>query len=152
VPVALAGQMVTLYALSYALLSPVIAAAAAHWPRKRLQLAGLAVFVWERLRYDWSDLDRVVMTTTDSNVWGGRSSHPYSTLRRTSVVDPMRSDRGALKKRIFSYVKALRLLTGLFEYPTPAAVSDAPVASQHRPQCSENQLSATQKAGPAKAH
>lgn len=45
VSVALAGQMVTLYALSYALLSPVIAAAAASWPRKRLLLAGLAVFV-----------------------------------------------------------------------------------------------------------
>ncbi|KJK06659.1 MFS transporter [Burkholderiaceae bacterium 16] len=45
VSVALAGQMVTLYAMSYALLSPVIAAAAAHWPRKRLLLAGLAVFV-----------------------------------------------------------------------------------------------------------
>ncbi|WP_042885733.1 MFS transporter [Cupriavidus necator] len=45
VSVALAGQMVTLYALSYALLSPVLAAAAAHWPRKRLLLAGLAVFV-----------------------------------------------------------------------------------------------------------
>jgi MFS transporter, DHA1 family, inner membrane transport protein len=45
VSVALAGQMVTLYALSFALLSPVIAATAAHWPRKRLLLAGLAVFV-----------------------------------------------------------------------------------------------------------
>src|SRR5262249_18393751 len=45
VAIALAGQMVTLYAISYALLSPVIAAAAAHWPRKRLLLTGLAVFV-----------------------------------------------------------------------------------------------------------
>ncbi|CAN7395707.1 MFS transporter [Pseudoduganella sp. LjRoot289] len=45
VPISVAGQMVTLYALSYALLSPVIAATAAHWPRKRLLLAGLAVFV-----------------------------------------------------------------------------------------------------------
>jgi DHA1 family inner membrane transport protein len=45
VSVSLAGQMVTIYALSYALLSPVIAAAAANWPRKRLLLAGLAVFV-----------------------------------------------------------------------------------------------------------
>jgi DHA1 family inner membrane transport protein len=45
VSIALAGQMVTLYALSYAVLSPVIAAAAAHWPRKRLLLVGLAVFV-----------------------------------------------------------------------------------------------------------
>lgn len=45
VSIALVGQMVTLYALSYALLSPVVAAVAAHWPRKRLLLSGLAVFV-----------------------------------------------------------------------------------------------------------
>jgi predicted MFS family arabinose efflux permease len=45
VSVSVAGQMVTVYALSYALLSPVIAAFASHWPRKRLLLAGLAVFV-----------------------------------------------------------------------------------------------------------
>src|SRR6478609_4664040 len=34
--------------------------------------------IWERLHYDWSDPSRVVMTTTDSNVWGGRSSHIYT--------------------------------------------------------------------------
>jgi len=45
VTVSLAGQMVTLFALSYALLSPVVAAAAARWPRKRLLLGGLGVFV-----------------------------------------------------------------------------------------------------------
>lgn len=45
VPVSLAGQMVTLYALSYALLSPVIAATLAHWPRKRLLLLGLGIFI-----------------------------------------------------------------------------------------------------------
>ncbi|KHL10773.1 hypothetical protein CLV56_0960 [Mumia flava] len=33
--------------------------------------------IWERLHYDWSDPRRVVMTTTDSNVWGGRSGHVY---------------------------------------------------------------------------
>jgi hypothetical protein len=26
--------------------------------------------IWERLHYDWSDPNRVVLTTTDSNVWG----------------------------------------------------------------------------------
>jgi len=45
VPVPVAGQMVTIYALSYALLSPLIAALAAQVPRKQLLLAGLAVFV-----------------------------------------------------------------------------------------------------------
>ncbi len=33
---------------------------------------------WERLHYDWSDTRRVVMTTTDSDAWGGRSGHVYS--------------------------------------------------------------------------
>src|SRR6185369_10829915 len=33
--------------------------------------------IWERLHYDWSNPDRVVLTTTDSNVWGGASGHTY---------------------------------------------------------------------------
>ncbi len=36
---------------------------------------------WERLDYDWSDPDRVVMTTTDSNAWGGQSGHTYTFTR-----------------------------------------------------------------------
>jgi hypothetical protein len=38
--------------------------------------------IWERLTYDWSDPHRVVLTTTDSNVWGGASGHTYSFTRR----------------------------------------------------------------------
>jgi hypothetical protein len=38
--------------------------------------------IWERLHYDWSDPNRVVMTTTDSNLWGGRSGHVYTFKRR----------------------------------------------------------------------
>jgi hypothetical protein len=34
--------------------------------------------VWERLHYDWSNPERVVLTTTDSNVWGGRSGYTYT--------------------------------------------------------------------------
>ena len=34
--------------------------------------------IWERLHYDWSDPRRVVLTTTDSNIWGGRSGHTYT--------------------------------------------------------------------------
>jgi hypothetical protein len=37
---------------------------------------------WERLHYDWSDPLRVVMKTTDSNVWGGKSGHVYTFTRR----------------------------------------------------------------------
>jgi hypothetical protein len=45
--------------------------------------------IWERLHYDWSDPRRIVLTTTDSNVWEGRSGHIYTLTRqpggRTSV-------------------------------------------------------------------
>ncbi|GAA2702081.1 hypothetical protein [Actinoplanes palleronii] len=34
--------------------------------------------IWERLHYDWSDPRRIVMTTTDSNLWGGESGHTYT--------------------------------------------------------------------------
>src|SRR6516164_9552789 len=34
--------------------------------------------IWERLHYDWSDPHNVVLTTTDSNVWGGASGHTYN--------------------------------------------------------------------------
>jgi hypothetical protein len=37
--------------------------------------------VWERLHYDWSDTNRVVLTTTDSNLWGGASGHTYNFTR-----------------------------------------------------------------------
>jgi hypothetical protein len=34
--------------------------------------------IWERLHYDWTNPHRIVMTTTDSNVWGGKSGHTYT--------------------------------------------------------------------------
>ena len=46
--------------------------------------------IWERLTYNWSDPDRVVMTTTDSNLWGGASGHTYAFTRQpdgTTAID-----------------------------------------------------------------
>lgn len=46
--------------------------------------------IWERLHYDWSDPKHVVLTTTDSNLWGGRSGHTYTLTRQpngTTDVD-----------------------------------------------------------------
>jgi predicted MFS family arabinose efflux permease len=45
VSVQAAGQLVTVFALSYALLSPVMAAFTTHWPRKGVLLAGLAILM-----------------------------------------------------------------------------------------------------------
>jgi predicted MFS family arabinose efflux permease len=49
VSIGAAGQLTTVYALVYALLSPTVAAAAAHINRKKLMLSGLALFVLSNL-------------------------------------------------------------------------------------------------------
>jgi hypothetical protein len=38
--------------------------------------------IWERLRYDWSDPDHIVLTTIDSNLWGSASGHTYTFTRQ----------------------------------------------------------------------
>ncbi|MFI5890272.1 hypothetical protein ACIA5D_09130 [Actinoplanes sp. NPDC051513] len=46
--------------------------------------------VWERLQYDWSDPNRIVMRTIDSNLWGGASGHTYTMTRQadgTTAID-----------------------------------------------------------------
>lgn len=45
---------------------------------------------WERLHYDWSDPNHVVLKTTDSNAWGGDSGHTYTFRRQpngTTEID-----------------------------------------------------------------
>jgi hypothetical protein len=64
--------------------------------------------IWERLHYDWSNPDRVVLTTTDSNVWGGHSGHTYTFTRRpdgTTDVDYMAVREGKnLRGRMLAMV------------------------------------------------
>ena len=46
--------------------------------------------IWERLHYDWSDPNHVVLTTTDSNTWADGPSHTYTFKRQpdgTTEVD-----------------------------------------------------------------
>jgi hypothetical protein len=63
---------------------------------------------WERLEYDWSDPNRVVMTTTDSNTWGGHSGHTYTFTRKpdgTTDIDVVvvREGKNA-KGRVLGFV------------------------------------------------
>jgi hypothetical protein len=64
--------------------------------------------IWERLHYDWSDPNRVVLTTTDSNVWGGASGHTYTFTRqpdRTTDIDVVVVRDGKnLKGRLLGFV------------------------------------------------
>ena len=64
--------------------------------------------IWERLNYDWSDPDRVVLTTTDSNMWGGASSHTYTFTRKpggTTDIDVVVVREGKnLRGRVLGFV------------------------------------------------
>ena len=64
--------------------------------------------IWERLRYDWSNPDRVVLTTTDSNTWGGNSGHTYAFTRlpdgKTKVDYTVVRDGKTLKGRFLGVV------------------------------------------------
>ena len=66
--------------------------------------------IWERLRYDRSDPRRITMTTTDSNVWGGRSGHTYTLTPRPdgiTDVDAVVTREGKnLKGRLFEILVA----------------------------------------------
>jgi hypothetical protein len=89
--------------------------------------------VWEQLHYDWSDPEHVVLTTTDSNVWGGASGHTYTFTRRpkgtTDIdVDVVRDGKnvrgwllglvlgtvgkGVLEKAFLNSVKAIEARNG----------------------------------------
>jgi hypothetical protein len=64
--------------------------------------------IWERLHYDWSDPNRAVLTTTDSNTWGGASGHTYTFVRQpngTTVIDVVVVRDGKnLKARVLGFV------------------------------------------------
>jgi hypothetical protein len=77
---------------------------------------------WERLHYDWSDPDRVVLTTTDSNLWGGDSGHTYTFKRRAdgaTEIDVVIVRNGKnLKGRLLGLVLSLfgkRVLDSAFD-------------------------------------
>src|SRR5437016_9328848 len=53
--------------------------------------------IWERLYYDWSDPNHVVLTTTDSNLWGGASGHTYTLHTSSRWFD--RHRRGCRTRR-----------------------------------------------------
>ncbi|MEV0800718.1 hypothetical protein AB0I34_23720 [Kribbella sp. NPDC050281] len=78
--------------------------------------------VWERLHYDWSDPDRVVLTTTDSSVWGGESGYTYTFKRRADgateidavIVRDGKNLKGHLLATVFA-VFGRRVLGTAFE-------------------------------------
>jgi hypothetical protein len=98
--------------------------------------------IWERLHYDWSDPNHVVLETIDSNAWGGESGHTYNFTRRpdglTDIdVDVVREGknlkgwllglvvgtigRGVLEKAFINSVKAVEARNSLSPGRSPLA-------------------------------
>ena len=78
--------------------------------------------IWEHLHYDWSDPNRVVLTTTDSNLWGGASGHTYTFTRKpngtTDIDAVVVRDGKNLKGRVLGFVLGpigKRVLTRAFD-------------------------------------
>jgi hypothetical protein len=73
---------------------------------------GIQAYPWPaELHYDWSDPNRVVLTTIDSNVWGGSSGHTYTFTRQpngTTDVDAVVVREGKnIKRRLVAIVLAM---------------------------------------------
>ena len=64
--------------------------------------------IWERLHYDWSDPNHVILTTTDSNFWGSPSGHDYTFIRHsdgTTDIDVVVTREGKnLKGHLLGFV------------------------------------------------
>src|ERR1043165_2917080 len=99
--------------------------------------------IWERLHYDWSDPNRVVLTTTDSNVWGGASGHTYSFTRRpdgtTDIDVVVVRDGKNLKGRLLGVVLGTigrRVLERAFENSVKAIEARNSEAAPRSPSAS----------------
>ena len=63
---------------------------------------------WERLHDDWSNRNRVVLKTTDSNVWGGSFGYTYGIKelpnKKTDVAVTIVRDGNNAKGRLLGLV------------------------------------------------
>lgn len=76
--------------------------------RKEADVTERSGRVWERLHYDWSDPNKVSVTTVDSNVFGGCSGYVYSLTSEPDgttyvTVDVTREGRN-MKGRILCWI------------------------------------------------
>lgn len=91
--VSLAGQMVTVYALSYALLAPVMAAIAGGWPRKLLLVTALGIFVVGNvITAIATDLNTVLFSRALAGL-GAAMFSPTALGVATLLADPARRGR-----------------------------------------------------------
>jgi predicted MFS family arabinose efflux permease len=85
-----AGQMTTAYAITYALLAPLIAAVAAHIPRKGMLLTGLGIFVVANLITAAAPSFTVAIASRILAGFGAAMFAPTATGAAATIVPPER--------------------------------------------------------------
>ncbi|MFI0151863.1 MFS transporter [Streptomyces lydicus] len=93
VSVPAAGQMVTVFALSYAVLAPVLATAAARWPRRRLLLTALTVFTVANALSAVAPTYPILLATRVLAAAGAALYTPTANAVATALVPPERRGR-----------------------------------------------------------
>ncbi|NUU26070.1 MAG: MFS transporter [Streptomycetaceae bacterium] len=88
-----AGQLVTAFALAYALLSPLLATATASWPRRRVLLVALAVFTLGNLATAMAPNYTVALIARIVTAVGAALYAPNASAAGTSLVPPERRAR-----------------------------------------------------------
>jgi hypothetical protein len=103
--------------------------------------------IWERLHYNWSDSNRVVLSTTDSNVWGSASGYTYTFARQpngmTSIDVVVIREGKNLKGRLLGLVLGTigrRVLEKAFENSVKAI--EARNDAAERPDAANSSLAA----------
>jgi Arabinose efflux permease len=83
-----AGQMITVYAIAYAVMTPVMATFTAHWPRRRVLGSALAVFTLGNvLTAVVSSFDLVLLSRALAGV-GGAMFTPAASATAAALVPP----------------------------------------------------------------
>ena len=93
VSISVAGQLVTVFALSYAVLAPVLATATARWPRRRALLTALAVFTVANALTALAPSYGFLLATRVLAAVGAALYTPTANAVATSLVPPERRGR-----------------------------------------------------------
>jgi predicted MFS family arabinose efflux permease len=90
VSIAAAGQFVTVYSLAYAVLAPVMTTLTAHWPRRRVLLAGLAVFIAGNILTATQTMFGLALFSRAVAGLGGAMVTPTASATAAALVAPER--------------------------------------------------------------
>src|SRR5262249_4140871 len=93
VSVPAAGQFVTVYALAYALLTPIMATLTASWPRKRVLLGGLLVFLFGNVMTATQRTFGLALAGRAVAGLGGAMFSPAASAAATALVGAERRGR-----------------------------------------------------------